>query len=174
MICSSCKQRTQLLRQTNRIIEELRARDQRRRVRGGRHDDIHKRILLRWYRTGRVLLGGQHLHAHPAGLHRPVSGNQRGQVRKPSIAINHSSLRFLRYYTCSSRNFHFVAFFVRVRSVRARTSTNGEKNKREERKKRGTELRMRSGLTRDRNVKRGKGEERKKERKEERKKRGWT
>lgn len=76
----SRQQWSQLLRKIYRKTEKLRAWNQGGRIRSGRHDDIHKRILLRWDRTGRVFLGGEHFSAHATGIHRPVSGNGKDQV----------------------------------------------------------------------------------------------
>lgn len=76
----SRQQWSQLLRKIYRKTEKLRTWNQGGRIRSGRHDDIHKRILLRWDRTGRVFLGGEHFSAHATGIHRPVSGNGKDQV----------------------------------------------------------------------------------------------
>lgn len=106
----SRQQWSQLLRKIYRKTEKLRAWNQGGRIRSGRHDDIHKRILLRWDRTGRVFLGGEHFSAHATGIHRPVSGNGKDQVGNSFHPV------FSEPILCSSRsprytlsNSHFVA-----------------------------------------------------------------
>lgn len=116
----SRQQWTQLLREIYRKTEELRARNQGGRIRSGRHDDIHKRILLRWDRTGRVFLGGEHLNAHATGIHRPVSGNGEDQVGRKFFSLPESQysrlvIRSPRYIVPSFRIPHFVASLLTFR-----------------------------------------------------------
>lgn len=109
----SRQQWSQLLRKIYRKTEKLRTWNQGGRIRSGRHDDIHKRILLRWDRTGRVFLGGEHFSAHATGIHRPVSGNGKDQVGRKFFSPRLSPREPI---LCSSRsprytlsNSHFVA-----------------------------------------------------------------
>lgn len=148
----SRQQWTQLLRKIYRKTEKLRAWNQRGRIRSGRHDDIHKRILLRWDRTGRVFLGGEHFNAHAAGIHRPVSGNGKDQVgRKFFSPSSTPRAQYSPLVIPLLSNSHFAASLLTFRGLlEMRTKTrNGKKRKR--RKKEMMELRMRSGLTRDGN-----------------------
>lgn len=140
----SRQQWTQLLREIYRKTEELRARNQGGRIRSGRHDDIHKRILLRWDRTGRVFLGGEHLNAHATGIHRPVSGNGEDQVGRKFFSLPESQysrlvIRSPRYIVPSFRipiSSPLFSLFDFPREKR-----NEEKKK----KRKMAELRMRSG-----------------------------
>lgn len=130
----SRQQWTQLLRKIYRKTEKLRAWNQRGRIRSGRHDDIHKRILLRWDRTGRVFLGGEHFNAHAAGIHRPVSGNGKDQVgRKFFSPSSTPRAQYSRRYSLLS-NSHFAASLLTFLRP-ARNENENEKWKKKKKKK---------------------------------------